>query len=576
MLRRVSLLFSCVWVVGCLQLDISLLVQHFADFNALHLHHYHQTLSQSSSSSSLSLSSTSLPLSDVTDVTNAFLSIKKSIATELSWWSYIFSGDSDSSNAAAYKPPRLPLSPLLQVEPEDLREYAREVKVVLGDTVDVLKEGILPENNEDLVAIFSSETCAGALGGISSQVMSILLNDEKKTSFFTETITDASFFGTRSIVRAISTILGLPQPVVNVAAPIIATLASESAKVEATRREQDKGKDDNTDNDDEEEDLEEREQVISYTPFNQSVHSIGQKVFDRKSWLRREIAISRGQYMTHGGHSPSGIDGNDRDCFGMIVDIAYYGSSGHVKSVLCQWKGNTSYKADVDNKAWMKPSDVWVVQDIVVKSNQQNEETFRVKNDSVDTTYTLSSRDERGGEEAYTAMDKVISKTSVLTAILTSTANTTVTTSKEKSKSIISLPEIAQDVAKWVSYNTLLPFDQRMNYAVVADYGLLAGMVGCLLYEVTSHNEEGKVDLNKSNDRAHRDIQPRGAEYDGIWSISKEEIYSIVSRFVKAGLEGAALFVAYEGSLQLLDINSDIRQMLRDKTKKIPFIPYSD
>ena len=74
----------------------------------------------------------------------------------------------------------------MQVEPEDLREYAREVKIVLGDTVDVLKEGILPENNEDLVAIFSSETCAGALGGISSQVMSILLNDEKKTSFFTD------------------------------------------------------------------------------------------------------------------------------------------------------------------------------------------------------------------------------------------------------------------------------------------------------------------------------------------------------------------------------------------------------
>ena len=39
------------------------------------------------------------------------------------------------------------------------------------------------------------------------------------------------------------------------AAPIIATLASESTKVEATRREQDKGKDDNTVKDDEEEDL---------------------------------------------------------------------------------------------------------------------------------------------------------------------------------------------------------------------------------------------------------------------------------------------------------------------------------
>ena len=45
---------------------------------------------------------------------------------------------------------------------------------------------------------------------------------------------------------------------------------------------------------------------------------------------------------------------------------------------------------------------------------------------------------------------------------------------------------------------------------------------------------------------------------------------------MNAGLEGAALFVAYEGSLQLLDINSDIRLNLVDKTKRIPFVPYSD
>ena len=51
---------------------------------------------------------------------------------------------------------------------------------------------------------------------------------------------------------------------------------------------------------------------------------------------------------------------------------------------------------------------------------------------------------------------------------------------------------------------------------------------------------------------------------------------SLFTRFMNAGLEGAALFVAYEGSLQLLDINSDIRLNLVDKTKRIPFIPYSD
>ena len=81
--------------------------------------------------------------------------------------------------------------------------------------------------------------------------------------------------------------------------------------------------------------------------------------------------------MTHGGHNPSGIDGNHRDCFGMIVDIAYYGRSGHV--VCCVSGKAIPLTRQMDNKAWMKPSDVWVVQDIVVKNNQRNEKHFELK-----------------------------------------------------------------------------------------------------------------------------------------------------------------------------------------------------
>ena len=57
---------------------------------------------------------------------------------------------------------------------------------------------------------------------------------------------------------------------------------------------------------------------------------------------------------------------------------------------------------------------------------------------------------------------------------------------------------------------------------------------------------------------------------------NKSGTSGLLSRFLNAGLEGAALFVAYEGSLQLLDVNYDVRQVLIDRSKRIPFVPYLD
>ena len=503
----------------------------------------------------------SLPTS-VLDAVSGALAIKKSITTEFGWWSYIFT-ENDNENTAVYKPARLPLSPLLQVEPEDLREYALEVKAILEGTVDILKEGILPENNEDLLAIFTSEACAGAMGGISSQIVSILLNDKKRSSFFTETITDASFFGIRSVVRTVATILGLPQPVVNVAAPIIATLASESAKIEATRREQDMDVNDEKDEENMEVDHKEyeEEQVVNYMPFDQTMHGIGQKVFDRRSWLRREIAISRGQKIGNSGKS------DVKDCFGVIVDIVYHGGSGKVKSVLCQWEGNTSYKADVDNRSWMKASDVWIVKSTSIENR-------RKANDSIDEVHVSSEEGENTNSKHISARSE--SNTTALTARVTHSKIDSTTTAMRDKTPLISLPEIAQDVSKWVSYNSLLPSAERMNYLVVAEYGLLAGLIGCFFFEVTKSKEDKKsVDIvnNHINEETIYD------KFNGEMSITlddKSGTSGLLSRFLNAGLEGAALFVAYEGSLQLLDVNYDIRQVLIDRSKRIPFVPYLD
>ena len=502
----------------------------------------------------------SLPTS-VLDAASSALAIKKSITTELGWWSYLFT-ENDNENAAVYKPARLPLSPLLQVEPEDLREYALEVKAILEGTVDILREGILPENNEDLLAIFTSEACAGALGGISSQIVSILLNDKKRSSFFTETITDASFFGIRSVVRTVATILGLPQPVVNVAAPIIATLASESAKIEATRREQDMDVDDEKDKENMEVDHKEykEEQVVNYMPFDQGMHGIGQKVFDRRSWLRREIAISRGQNI--GNSSKSDI----KDCFGVIVDIVYHGGSGQVKSVLCQWDGNNSYKADVDNRSWMKASDVWIVKSI-------NSESRRKAIDSIDEVYVSSEGENANSKRTYARSE---SNTTALTARVTPSKIDSTTNVMRDKTPLLSLPEIAQDVSKWVSYNSLLPSTERMNYPVVAEYGLLAGLIGCFFFEVTKSKED-KKSVEIVNNHVNEDtIYDKFTGELSSTLNNKSGTSGLLSRFLNAGLEGAALFVAYEGSLQLLDVNYDVRQVLIDRSKRIPFVPYLD
>ena len=502
----------------------------------------------------------SLPTS-VLDAASSALAIKKSITTELGWWSYLFT-ENDNENAAVYKPARLPLSPLLQVEPEDLREYALEVKAILEGTVDILREGILPENNEDLLAIFTSEACAGAMGGISSQIVSILLNDKKRSSFFTETITDASFFGIRSVVRTVATILGLPQPIVNVAAPIIATLASESAKIEATRREQDMDVDDEKDKENMEADHKEykEEQVVNYMPFDQGMHGIGQKVFDRRSWLRREIAISRGQNI--GNSSKSDI----KDCFGVIVDIVYHGGSGQVKSVLCQWDGNNSYKADVDNRSWMKASDVWIVKSI-------NSESRRKAIDSIDEVYVSSEGENANSKRTYARSE---SNTTALTARVTPSKIDSTTNVMRDKTPLLSLPEIAQDVSKWVSYNSLLPSTERMNYPVVAEYGLLAGLIGCFFFEVTKSKED-KKSVEIVNNHVNEDtIYDKFTGELSSTLNNKSGTSGLLSRFLNAGLEGAALFVAYEGSLQLLDVNYDVRQVLIDRSKRIPFVPYLD
>ena len=107
--------------------------------------------------------------------------------------------------------------------------------------------------------------------------------------------------------------------------------------------------------------------------------------------------------------------------------------------------------------------------------------------------------------------------------------------------SLITIPEITNDVSKWVFYDLLLPDSAtapNVKVSEVALYGGISGLIGNAFYEVLKLNQ-----FNQSS----------------------------VNRFVKAGIEGAALFVAYESSISLINSDQNFRKMLGDK---LPFIPY--
>lgn len=157
-----------------------------------------------------------------------------SVKYKFDWLSY---ESAAVSSSLKFQPPRLPLAPLIQINPEYLMEYATSMKGVLTDTVGLLKDGILPEDNEDIIAIVASEATAGVLGGFSSQVVSILLNDEKRNSLLIEGISDGTFFGIRSLVRILSRRFGLSRPLIGITALVLASLVSESAKIQAKRQE---------------------------------------------------------------------------------------------------------------------------------------------------------------------------------------------------------------------------------------------------------------------------------------------------------------------------------------------------
>lgn len=124
-----------------------------------------------------------------------------------------------------------------------------------------------------------------------------------------------------------------------------------------------------------------------------------------------------------------------------------------------------------------------------------------------------------------------------------------------KKQPLISLPELTQDVAKWVAYDLLSPSQTSpLSGAIV---GLLSGFISHTLYEIILFS------INKDTDGSSVGGNLNFKSFD-IKKISKEDAKIILSRILKAGLEGATLFACYETTRGLFDnfLPSDLKKVL--------------
>ena len=221
-----------------------------------------------------------------------------------------------------------------------------------------------------------------------------------------------------------------------------------------------------------------------FAPFDPKIHKIGDRVIDRQLTFNRLKRTER-----------------ERDEMEAFVEGEIVGIDMSRGKIVCKWMGPIVYKVNSEGVSEMKPSDVWVLK---VNSDEQSalEEELVFNNDPLNS-FQLPLIQLPSGE---------------------------------KLASLITIPEVAQDVSKWVAYNTLAPADASI--LTVAAFGAAAGMIGNSFFEVLKKNSLDKASL---------------------------------LRYMRTGLEGAALFVAYEGCIDFLDHTPNIRKLLGSK---LPFIPY--
>jgi hypothetical protein len=128
----------------------------------------------------------------------------------------------------------------------------------------------------------------------------------------------------------------------------------------------------------------------------------------------------------------------------------------------------------------------------------------------------------------------------------------------------ISLAEVIQDVTKWVAYDLLLPSDMsdQVPFLVAMQYGALSGLAGNAVFELlkattAAEEEEGAATAGPVDTHYHLTYTDTETDKEK-FQRSVRSFRKISARFMRAGLEGGALFASYEGTVNFFDSNKSL------------------
>lgn len=110
------------------------------------------------------------------------------------------------------------------------------------DVFDVVKDASIPKSGGGAIACGFSEAISGALGAVFSRSAASALNDKKTDSGQSKVLNTATFFGVRGLTRASARILGVPRPIALIIGSLLASAASETAKLRSREAEKGLGK----------------------------------------------------------------------------------------------------------------------------------------------------------------------------------------------------------------------------------------------------------------------------------------------------------------------------------------------
>jgi len=158
--------------------------------------------------------------------------------------------------------------------------------------------------------------------------------------------------------------------------------------------------------------------------------------------------------------------------------------------------------------------------------------------------------------------------------------------------STISIAEIIQDVTKWVTYDLILPSDLDNQVPIIEAllFGALSGLAGNAVFELFKLANSKKHDILSNmfsigiDDLDAREpvksiLEDIRNGRDRFESSSRKKWIkfgsygTVLVRFLRAGLEGGALFASYEATINFFENNAlppDIKALFMKKFTDIP------